>query len=74
MDLVERAGQLKPMLVEFALSPRFNREFSAVIARRSPIRPGRGFKAGRPRLAALAQAGKPPTLRQVAAHMPRDSL
>lgn len=33
MDLVERAGQLKPMLVEFALSPRFDRELSAVIAR-----------------------------------------
>jgi hypothetical protein len=36
MDLVERAGQLKPMLVEFALSPRFDRELSAVIARNFP--------------------------------------
>ena len=31
MDLVERAGHLKPMLVEFALSPRFDRELSAAI-------------------------------------------
>ncbi len=36
MDLVERAGDLKPMLVEFALSPRFDRELSAVIARSFP--------------------------------------
>lgn len=36
MDLVERAGHLKPMLVEFALSPRFDRELSAVIARNFP--------------------------------------
>ena len=36
MDLVERAGRLKPKLVEFALSPRFDREFSAVIARNFP--------------------------------------
>jgi hypothetical protein len=36
VDLVERAGQLKPMLVEFALSSRFNRELSAVIAREFP--------------------------------------
>ena len=36
MDLVERAGHLKPMLVEFALSPRFDRELSAVIARDFP--------------------------------------
>lgn len=28
MDLVEQAGQLKPKLVDFALSPRFDREFS----------------------------------------------
>ena len=32
MDLVERAGHLKPMLVDFALPPRFDRELSAVIA------------------------------------------
>ncbi len=31
MDLVERAGDLKGMLVDFALSPRFDREFSAVV-------------------------------------------
>ena len=31
MDLVERAGDLKAMLIEFALSPRFNRELSAVV-------------------------------------------
>lgn len=36
MDLVKRAGQLKPMLVEFALSPLFDRELSAVIARNFP--------------------------------------
>lgn len=36
MDLVERAGHLKPMLVEFALSPRFDRELSAVIAQNFP--------------------------------------
>jgi hypothetical protein len=36
VDLVERAGHLKPMLVEFALSPRFGRELSAVIARSFP--------------------------------------
>ncbi len=36
MDLVEQAGHLKPMLVEFALSPRFDRELSAVIARNFP--------------------------------------
>jgi hypothetical protein len=36
VDLVERAGHLKPMLVEFALSPRFDRELSAVIARNFP--------------------------------------
>jgi hypothetical protein len=33
VDLVERAGQLKPMLVDFALSPRFDRELSAVMTR-----------------------------------------
>ena len=32
MDLVKRAGDLKGMLVEFALSPRFDRELTAVIA------------------------------------------
>jgi hypothetical protein len=36
VDLVERAGELKPMLVEFALSPRFGREFSAVVAESFP--------------------------------------
>jgi hypothetical protein len=36
VDLVERAGHLKPMLVEFALSPRFDHELSAVIARNFP--------------------------------------
>jgi hypothetical protein len=36
VDLVERAGDLKPMLVEFAMSPRFDRELSAVIARNYP--------------------------------------
>ncbi len=36
MDLVERARELKPMLVDFALSPRFDRERSAVIARNFP--------------------------------------
>jgi hypothetical protein len=36
MDLVEMAGDLKPMLVDFALSPRFDREFSAAIARAFP--------------------------------------
>ena len=36
MDLVERAGQLKPMLVEFAMSPRFDRELSAAIAQNFP--------------------------------------
>jgi hypothetical protein len=28
MDLVKRAGQLKPMLVKFAMSPLFDRELS----------------------------------------------
>ena len=36
MDLVERAGHLKPMLVEFAMSSRFDRELSEVIARDFP--------------------------------------
>jgi hypothetical protein len=36
MDLVKRAGQLKPMLVDFALSPLFDRELSAEIARNFP--------------------------------------
>jgi hypothetical protein len=36
VDLVERARELKPMLVDFALSPRFDRERSAVIARNFP--------------------------------------
>ena len=38
MDLVERAGALKGMLVDFALSDRFDREFTAVIARQFPGR------------------------------------
>jgi hypothetical protein len=33
---VKRAGQLKPMLVKFAMSPLFDRELSAVIARNFP--------------------------------------
>ena len=36
MDLVERAGDLKPMLVDFAMSPRFERELSAEIMRNFP--------------------------------------
>jgi hypothetical protein len=36
VDLVERAGHLKPMLVDFALSPRFGDELAAVIARSFP--------------------------------------
>lgn len=36
MDLVERAGELKQDLVDFALSPRFDRELSAVIAQAFP--------------------------------------
>jgi hypothetical protein len=36
VDLVERAGHLKPMLVDFALSPRFDRELAAVIAESFP--------------------------------------
>jgi hypothetical protein len=36
VDLVERAGHLKPMLVDFAMSPRFDRELSASIARNFP--------------------------------------
>jgi len=36
VDLVKRAGQLKPMLVKFAMSPLFDRELSAVIARNFP--------------------------------------
>ena len=36
MDLVKRAGQLKPMLVDFAMSPLFDRELTAVIARNFP--------------------------------------
>jgi hypothetical protein len=36
VDLVERAGHLKPMLVDFALSPRFDRELSAVVAESFP--------------------------------------
>jgi hypothetical protein len=37
MDLVERAGELKKMLVDFALSPRFDRHLSAVIAGEFPF-------------------------------------
>jgi hypothetical protein len=36
VDLVDRAGHLKPMLVDFALSPRFDRELPAAIARSFP--------------------------------------
>ena len=36
MDLVKRAGQLKPMLVEFAMSPLFDRELSEAIAENFP--------------------------------------
>src|SRR5580692_7880219 len=36
VDLVERAGALRGMLVDFALSDRFDREFTAVIARQFP--------------------------------------
>ncbi len=36
MDLVKRAGQLKPMLVKFAMSPLFNRELKAAIAEHFP--------------------------------------
>jgi hypothetical protein len=36
VDLVERAGTLKGMLVDFALSDRFDRELTAVIARQFP--------------------------------------
>lgn len=37
MDLVERAGELKKMLVDFAMSPRFDQHLSAVIAREFPF-------------------------------------
>jgi hypothetical protein len=40
VDLVERAGALKGMLVDFALSDRFDRELTAVIARQFPRRAG----------------------------------
>lgn len=36
MDLVKRAGQLKPMLVEFAMSPLFDRELTAAIEEAFP--------------------------------------
>jgi hypothetical protein len=36
MDLVKRAGELKPMLVKFAMSPLFDRELSEVIAEAFP--------------------------------------
>ena len=36
MDLVKRAGQLKPMLVDFALSPLFESELAAVMAQNFP--------------------------------------
>ena len=38
MDLVKRAGQLKAMLVKFAMSPLFDRERSEVIAESFPDR------------------------------------
>ena len=36
MDLMDRAGDLKGLLVDFAMSPRFDRELSAVVARNFP--------------------------------------
>jgi hypothetical protein len=36
MDLIDRAGDLKGMLVDFGSSPRFRRELSAVIERNFP--------------------------------------
>jgi hypothetical protein len=36
VDLIERAGELKQDLVDFALSPRYDRELSAVIAQAFP--------------------------------------
>jgi hypothetical protein len=36
VDLMERAGDLKGMLIEFALSPRFDREWSAVVEESFP--------------------------------------
>jgi hypothetical protein len=36
MDLLERARDLKPMLVHFAMSDRFDRELSAVVAKNFP--------------------------------------
>ena len=36
MDLVQRAGDLKAELIDFALSPRFDRELSAVVAEQFP--------------------------------------
>jgi len=38
VDLVQRAGDLKPMLTDFALSPRFDREWSAFLERHFPDR------------------------------------
>jgi hypothetical protein len=38
VDLVQRAGDLKPLLTDFALSSRFDREFSAVLERHFPDR------------------------------------
>jgi hypothetical protein len=38
VDLVKRAGQLKPMLVKFAMSPLFDRELSEVVAENFPDR------------------------------------
>ncbi|HEV2373048.1 MAG TPA: hypothetical protein VGS19_12850 [Streptosporangiaceae bacterium] len=46
MDLVKQAGSLKPRLVEFALSPRFDHELSALIERNFPG----GFVADEPLL------------------------
>jgi hypothetical protein len=36
VDLLDRAGDIKAMLVDFAMSPRFDRELSAVIAESFP--------------------------------------
>ena len=47
MDLMERAGDLKQMLVEFALSPHFKPELSAMIAQKVPANSELLVSAGR---------------------------
>jgi hypothetical protein len=37
VNLIDRAGDLKGMLVDFATSPRFRRELSAVVKRNFPF-------------------------------------